>query len=202
MKITRILSASVLAGAVLLSGTACSILDMGKKPDASTSASPAPTETTSAEIEIVNEGQAVADVVNGYYTYVLMPDSLAEIEQVGDRFDGRSEVTDEELNELVTSLPQGFQYFDTSNAELIKYAYISLLSGASVGDKMPGAELVLPAEAVTVEGDTATVNATMAKISKDGEAIASEADPYAADLINLKKNDSGSWVIVAEAPAK
>lgn len=205
MKITRILSASVLAGAVLLSGTACSILDMGKKPEATSSASaaPEPSESESIEaVETVSEEQAVADVVNGYYTYVLMADSLAEIKQAGEPFNGRSSVTDEELNDLVTSLPQGFQYFDTSYSELIKNAYIHLLAGASVGETMPGVEIVMPAEAVTVEGDTATVNSTMAEISNDGEPVVSEADPYASDLINLKKNDSGSWVIVAEAPKK
>lgn len=212
MKITQVLSASVLAGAVLFSGTACSALGADKKPEPTSSSSAAtvaptadaksePSESASTEAaETVSEEQEVADVVNGYYTYALLSGSLAEIKQVGERFNGRSSVTDAELDELVTSLPQGFQYFDTSAPQLIKNAYIHLLSGASVGETMPNAEIVMPASAVTIEGDKATINSTMAEITNDGNPVASNADPYAADLINLKKNDSGSWVIVADPP--
>lgn len=199
MKITRILSASVLAGAVLLSGTACSVLDMGKKTETTateTSAVPSDYETVAPIVE----GQAVADAVNGYYNYVLMEGSLDEIKQAGERFNGRDSVTDEELNELVISLPHGFQYFDTSSPDLIKTAYLQLLTGASTGEVLKGVDLMIPHEAVTVDGDTATVNSAMAVITKDGEVVDSETNPDTKP-INLKKNDSGSWVIIAEVPA-
>lgn len=210
MKITRILSASVLAGAVLLSTTACSVSDMFSgtgsataSATASAPASPEPSESSQAEetTDTVSEQEAVAEVVNGYYTYVLMKGSLADINEAGEPLDGKATVTDEELTTLINSLPEGFQYFDVSSPELIRNAYGQLLAGASVGEVATGVvEIVTPASAVTVEGDRATVNTTLASVTRDGKELNTTKDPYAAELLNLKKNDSGSWVMVAEAP--
>ena len=210
MKITRILSASVLAGAVLLSTTACSVSDMFSETGSSTAsatasapASPEPSESSQAEetTDTVSEQEAVAEVVNGYYTYVLMKGNLADIQAAGEPLDGKATVTDEELTTLINSLPEGFQYFDVSSPELIRNAYGQLLAGGSVGEVAKGVvEIVTPADAVTVDGDRATVNTTLASVTRDGEELNTTQDPYAADLLNLKKNDSGSWVMVAEAP--
>lgn len=211
MKITRILSASVLAGAVLLSSTACSVSDMFNETGSATasatdSAKASPESSGSSETtettDTVSDQAAVAEVVNGYYTYVLMKGNLVDIKEAGAPLKGKTSVTDQELEDLASRLPEGFQYFDVSSPELIKNAYIQLLAGGSVGETITGVEIVIPDNAVTVEGDRATVNTSLASVTRNGKELNSTQDPYAADLLNLKKNDSGSWVMVAEAPRK
>lgn len=201
MKITRILSASVLAGAVLLSGTACSMLD-GKKDEKISSSSTAPAESQAVEteeaVEAVDEQQAVANTVNGFYAYVSVPENAEAIKQAGEPLQGRgATASDEELNQLAESLPEGFYYFDTSSPDLIKNAYVQLLMGAGVmsSGKM---EANVPADVVVVDGDTATIDSTAIEVMMDGEKIdvPSNAD---AQALKLKKDESGSWVMVADA---
>lgn len=200
MKITRILSASVLAGAVLLSGTACSMLD-GKKDEKISSSSTAPAESQAVEteeaVEAVDEQQAVANTVNGFYAYVSVPENAEVIKQAGEPLKGRgATATDEELNQLVESLPEGFYYFDTSSPDLIKNAYVQLLMGAGVmsSGKM---EANVPADVVVVDGDTATIDSSAIETKMDGEKIDVPANADTPAL-NLKKNESGSWVMIAD----
>ena len=215
MKITKILSASVLAGAVLFSGTACSFIDGGTKTESSPSASqdpkstasespesePAETSETSSEENSDSTIEGVLETVNGYYAFATDSSSLAKTQEAARPLDGKESVTDEELATLVAAFPEGFQYFDTSNPQLIKNAYVQLISGAEAGQAMPGTKIVVPTEAVTYDGgDTATVNPTAIIISQNGEIVPSESDPYATELINLVKKDN-KWVIVAESPA-
>lgn len=196
MKITRILSASVLAGAVLLSGTACSMMDMNKQSESSSSAEAKPSESQSVETA-VDEQQAVADVVNGYYTYVSTPGNLDEVKQAGEPLKGRgATASDEELNQLVASLPEGFAYFDTSNPELIKNAYVQLLVGAGVMS-VANMDMNSPASAVTVEGDTATVNPALVEMTVNGEKV--DNSTISSSPIKLKKNETGSWVMIADS---
>lgn len=196
MKITRILSASVLAGAVLLSGTACSMMDMNKKSESSSSATAEPSETQSVETT-VDEQQAVADVVNGYYTYVSTPGNLNEVKQAGEPLKGRgATASEEELNQLAASLPEGFAYFDTSNPELIKNAYVQLLVGAGVMS-VANMDMNTPASAVTVEGDTATVNPALVEMTANGEKV--DNSTISSSPIKLKKNETGSWVMIADS---
>lgn len=200
MKITRILSASVLAGAVLLSGTACSMLD-GKKDEKISSSSTAPAESQAVEteeaVEAVDEQQAVANTVNGFYAYVSVPENAEVIKQAGEPLRGRgATASDEELNQLVESLPEGFYYFDTSSPDLIKNAYVQLLMGAGVMSSGK-IEANTPADAVVIDGDTATIDSRAIETKLNGEKIdvPSNADTQA---LNLKKNESGSWVMVAD----
>lgn len=216
MKITKILSASVLAGAVLFSGTACSVLDGGKKAEGSPSASASqaptatessspegqPTETSEAPSEETSDAavEGVLETVNGYYAFSTDSSSLAKTQAAASALNGKETVTDEELATLVDGFPEGFKYFDTSSPQLIKNAYIQLLAGATAGQSMSGTKIVVPAEAVTYDGgDTATVNPTVIIITQNGEIVPSESDPYATELINLVKKD-GKWVMVGEAP--
>lgn len=199
MKITRILSASVLAGAVLLSGTACSMLDGKKDEKISSSSAAKPAESQAVETsEAVDEKQAVADTVNGFYAYVSAPENEEKIKQAGEPVRGHgATASDEELNQLVESLPEGFQYFDTSSPELIKNAYVQLLMGAGVmsSGKM---EANVPADIVVVDGDTATINSTAIEVKMNGEKIDVPSNAE-AQALKLKKNESGSWVMIAEA---
>jgi hypothetical protein len=199
MKITQILSASVLAGAVLFSGTACSAQSTEKAPESSSSAQALPVETPTATVTpAVDEREAAARTVNDYYAYVSDPDNLQKIQDAGAPLKGRgATATDAELKTMVEALPLGFQYFDTSSADLIKNAYVQLLMGASVMGSA-NMELTTPAEAVTVAGDTATVNTLKIETVLDGKKIEVPANASVPDL-KMKKDDSGNWVMIAEA---
>lgn len=191
MKITRILSASVLAGAVLLSGTACSMLN-DNKSETKVSASAEAVETANT----VSEETAVAEVVNGFYTYVSDPANAATIKDAGEPLRGHgATATQEELDNLVASLPEGFAFFDTSNPELIKNAYVQLLLGSGLmgNGKM---EASVPDSAVTVTGDEATVDSSQVVVKLDGKE---QKSPATAAPLKLKKDETGTWVMIADS---
>lgn len=199
MKITRILSASVLAGAVLLSATACSAQSPEKAPEPSSSSQVTPVETPTAEVTpAVDEREAAARTVNDYYAFVSDPDNKPKIEEAGAPVKGHGNTaTDAELKTLVDAIPLGFQYFDTSTPDLIKNAYVQLLMGASVMGTAD-MQLTVPAEAVTVTGDTATVNTSKIETVLNGKKLEVPANSSMPDL-QMKKNDKGDWVMIAEA---
>lgn len=207
MKISRMLSASVLAGAVLFSGTACSMLNnekedsnpsiaaqpTDKKPAESATPSEAPTVKTTS---VVEEQEAAARTVNDYYSYVSDPSNEAAIEAAGAPLSGRGGTASaEELKQLTEALPLGFQYFDTSTPDLIKNAYVQLIIGSSIMSKGT-MEANVPASAVTINGDTATVDSTDIEIKLNGEKVPMES--ASSQILKLKKADSGYWVMIAE----
>lgn len=205
MKISRILSASVLAGAVLFSATACG-MSSNDKPDinssdsANSSAAAKPAETQAVKTTpAVDESSAaaVAEVVNGYYTYVSTASNRTEIEKAGEPLKGHGiDATDDELQQLVNAMPQGFQYFDTSSPNNIKNAYAQLIMGSTVMGK-GSIEVNVPASAVTVEGDTATVQTTKIEFTVNGEK-SPVSSTSGTQILNLKKDASGSWVMIPE----
>lgn len=190
MKINKILSASVLAAAVLLSATACSTTNADHSPEASSSAQ-AKTVANPAD------RAAITRTVTDYYSYVSNPSNLAGIEKASDPIqgDGKS-ATNEELQALVEALPLGFKYFDTSSPDLIKNAYVQLTMGARVMSQ-GAAHLDIPADSVTVEGDTAAVDMSKTKATLNGTTIEVLVNSGVSSL-KLKKNDKGSWVIISE----
>lgn len=208
MNITKILSASVLAGAVLLSATACSAPDAGEKSNAGANASATATPTanvdasavaTPSETAAVSDTKAVVDVVNGFYTYVLNKENADDIQKAAESLQGNAaqtgEPTDEQIATLVKNLPEGFKYFDTSSSDLIKNAYgqLYIVSVTNTSDM----SIVAPEEAATVEGDTATVDPVKFTMTVDGEKITNGTT--SSDPIKLKKNADGAWVMVASS---
>lgn len=195
MKFARILVSAFFTGAVLISSTACS------------SPTVEPAATAQAKIvdeKIVNRTPAsgknaeVARTVSDFYIYASAPSNLAKIEEASAPIKGHGKkVTNEELDALVKALPAGFKYFDTSSPDRIKNAYIQLTMGARTLSR-ESAQLQVFDEAVSIDGDTATVR--MVKT----ETIPSHKKPLIflnsgmAEL-KLKKNDSGQWVMIAEA---
>lgn len=204
MKITRILSASVLAGAVLFAGTACSAQNSDKGPSdsnpsvAATAPDAKPTETPAGKVTpAVDERSAAAQTVNDYYAFVADPENAQKIDDAGAPIKGHgATATEAELKTMVEALPLGFQYFDTSSPDLIKNAYLQLIMGSSVmsSAKM---ELNLPADAVTVTGDTATVKMSKLETVVNGEKVDVPENSSVTDL-KMKKDDSGNWVMIAE----
>lgn len=231
MKIAKVLSASILAGGILFSATACSVSN-NDKPEVNTSAEeksvdsnvadpkttpgggdpagsqtapgsdatagpatkPGPGAARRAEPS-ADEMQAVADALNKYYTYISDPNSLAEIKKATVPLKGRTATaSNEELNQLVAALPLGFQYFDTSTPDNIKNAYAQLFTGALVtsGKKM---QVTVPASAISFDGANATVRVAEIRATVDGK----KARLPITESLKLKKNDSGSWVIIPES---
>lgn len=198
MKITKILSVSVLAGAVLLSATACSAPSPEKNPESSSSSQVAPVETpTSEATPAIDEREAAAQTVNDYYAFVADPENAQKIDYAGAPVKGHgATATEAELKTMVEALPLGFQYFDTSSPDLIKNAYLQLIMGSSVmsSAKM---ELNMPADAVTVTGDTATVKMSKLETVVNGKKVDVPENPSMPDL-KMKKDDTGNWVMIAE----
>jgi hypothetical protein len=135
--------------------------------------------------------------VNEYYSYVSDPKNLAGIEKVSDPLkDHAKDVTNDELNALVAALPAGFKFFDTSSPDLIKNAYAQLTMGARI--LSPGTmHLKVTPDAFTVDGDTATVDISKTETVLNGKKIEAPSNSGMFAL-KLKKNDSGSWIMIAE----
>jgi hypothetical protein len=191
MNIRKILSASVLASAIIFSGTACSSPVNPVTPDGL----PNPNVT---QQETGEEDQVVA-VVNGFYDYVTTPENADRIAEAGERFSGRTEVSDEELQQMVADFPDVFKYFDTATSENVKNAYGQLVAGVSLASTVEGIKITAPKEAVKQYGSTATVNSTMVTIKTPARTMDSSADPDSIDLVQLVKKD-GKWLMVATNP--
>lgn len=204
MKIFRVLSASVLAGAVLLSVSGCSSAEgKGETPvapvatltaDPSSTASPSETESAVSETTDID---GILLTINGYYYYISQPDSSDSLKNAEASIGGSS---NEEIKQFAEDFSEGFKYFDTSTVDKIQNAYKALMIGTSAGKLNEGLKMTIPSDSVTITGDTATVNTTHLKVTLNGEKkrVTPEENPDEKDLVHLVKNDSGSWVIVAK----
>lgn len=192
MKITRILSASMLAGAVLLSGTAC----------ASNTPEPTAPETSSEQVvspDAAKDTTKILTTVNGYYSFIANPENYDKVKASGAELTGK-EASDEQLSAMASDFPEGYQYFDTSSSQLIQNAYKAMMLGTGslrMGDPLT---ITAPAEAVTVDGDKASLNTTWITVTEKGitKPTEPESNPDPSDVIDLVKKDDGSWVIVAK----
>lgn len=192
MKINHILSASFLAGAVILSGTACAAsIPEGRNTPTTASAS---AQVDSADT--TEDATKIVETVNGYYDFITAPDSSEKIKSAGVDVVGKK-ATDEEIQAFAESFPEGFQYFDTSTTKLIQRAY-TVMSVGALSLQPDTVKISVPEESVTVDGDTATVNTTWIAVVKNGKTYPTspESTPDESDLIQLVKKDDGSWVIV------
>lgn len=206
MKITKIISTAALAGAVLLSASGCSPAvnknDAGGAETATSTPAPSATVTPS---ESVADGSPTTDMdgvlrtINSYYYYISQPDSSDKLRDAESSIAERP-ASDEALRKFAEDFSEGFKYFDTSSSEKINKAYKALMIGTSTGKVNEGLKMTIPADSVTISGDTATVNTTHLKVTLNGEKkrVAPEESPDEKDIVTLVKNESGSWVIVAK----
>jgi hypothetical protein len=195
LKIDQIFSASLLAGALILSATACSApspAPEGNKAQTTATASPQVNSADSTE-----DTAKILKTVNGYYDFITSPDSKDKIKSAAADLTGRN-ATDEELQTFAKSFPEGFQYFDTSTSQLIQRAY-TVMSVGSMSLQPDNVKISAPEESVNIDGDTATLNTTWISVTKNGKTypVAAESTPDPSDLIQLVKKGDGSWVIVA-----
>lgn len=201
MRITRILSASVLAGAILLSASACSLTETNdNKMGAGVSSTPAATASPDTASVETTDIDGILQTINGYYYYISQPDSSDKLKEAQASITERP-ASDERIMQFAEDFSEGFKYFDTSTADKTNDAYKALMIGTSAGKLNEGLKMTIPGDSVTITGNTATVNTTHLKVTMDGEKkrVTPEDSPAQKDIVNLVKNDSGSWVIVAKA---
>ena len=152
---------------------------------------------TSAPVQ--TDADKVASVLTGYYDFVSSPNSLAKVKQTGSKFYGRPDVTDAELSKIAADFPEGFKYFDVSSSQSITNAYYQLFANATQSSRTPGTKPVtVPAKAVTINGEKATVKASMLTFA-DGKPVTG-APYFTFDPIKLVKAKDGSWVMIPEPP--
>lgn len=191
----RILFASVLVSVVVLSGTACSASNNQTEVTASQTATPGVPSTSNTDKDTAN----VVATVNGYYSFIASAENYGKVKTAGAELTGKA-ASDEQLSALASNFPEGFQYFDTSSPQLIKNAYRAMMLGTGSLRMGNPVTITAPVEAVTVEGNNATLNTTWITVTEEGATHPTEpeSNPNPSDLINLVKKDDGSWVIVAK----
>lgn len=156
-----------------------------------------PTEAAVDQAEV----ERIVASVSDYYRFVGSAGSLDKVKKAKSKFDGRSDLTDAEQAELVAGFPEGFRYFDTSSSLNITNAYNQLFARTTQSDRKPGATVVVNPTAVTIRGNSATVNSSAIKVSLNGEVHPATATPYfELGEIHLVKTQDGSWDIIAETP--
>lgn len=227
MKVTHAFAASVIAGGLLLTGTACSNNEPAQEPSPSVSATVAPTQdiglgksdetlgspgTTApaqtdspasssspdAPIATSEDSVAVMETINSYYAFVLTPEATAALEKMSKNFTGE-DPTPDQLQAAVASAPEVFTYYDSSSSENIKNAIQEFaMSAGMTAMSQDKITFTAPAEAVTVDGDTAKLDVGAVIITVNGETIdTGETAATGEDNLNFIKKD-GKWLMVAK----
>lgn len=193
MRTTQILATSILIGAVLLSGTACTA---NSTPEKTATAS---SQLSKEQSQTNDDTSKILTTVNGYYSFISNPETYDKVKTAGADLTG-VQANDEQLKTLASDFSEGFQYFDTSDSQAIRNAYKAMMIGSSSLRMGSSVGITAPADAVTVDDDKATVNTTWIKVVKNGKElpVQPESNPDSSDLINLVKQEDGTWVIVAK----
>lgn len=231
MKITRTLSAAVLAGGLLLAGTACSPetpkispvpsasntqtatptadSTVAPSPSASATASasspvavPAETVTAPAPVAEVPRLSEAGKAAASVSSYYLFVGSEGTLDRLKATGGITNTPTDAEAQALVAKFPDGFKYFDTSSKENVVNAYNQMFARATQAERTPGAEVNIPAESIKVDGNKAVLDSSQAAVLiGDDVKMLSEKPYFELAKIELVKKDSGEWVVIPE-PAR
>lgn len=190
MKISKTLSAGILASTLLLGATACTTgTDTGTDTGVE--------KSVQSEAEVKTE---VASTVNGLLTYLSQEENFEKLAGATDGLDPEGS-NDEIAKAIKEKAPEAFAYFDAHDTQTIadSYSYMAeLIMGLSLDTDV---ERTIPEDAVTVDGDTAKVDGTKMVTVVDGETMpatdpATETDE--SNFINLIKVD-GKWLVKAPA---
>jgi hypothetical protein len=202
MQIQKILSVSVLATALLITASGCAQTSDKENP-IPPNTSNTTVEPTSNPPSSFSESTEASDLdgilltINGYYYFISQPDSSDKLKDAQAAISERP-ASDEAIQKFAEDFSEGFKYFDTSTVEKIQRAYKALMIGTSAGKLNEGLKMTIPADSVTITGNSATVNTTHLKVTLNGEKkrVTPEQNPAEKDIVHLVKSDSGSWVIV------
>lgn len=219
MKLTHVLSASVIAGALLFSTTGCSpAKDENSKPVSSTSATasatvtpsevPSPTTTATTEggsvadapvVSDTADVEAIAVTVGSYYNFVASAGALDKVKAAASALP--QDLNGVDTNQVAVGFPEGLKYFDTSSSANLTNALSELYARTTQSERKPGATVSVPTEAVTVNGNDATIDTSKVLVTVNGVTGPSTKSPYfEMEQINLVKKADGSWGMIPEGP--
>lgn len=202
----KALSVTVIASALLLTGCSSNDPEPVASPN-STASSTAPTTTenqTAAPSETASateEQELVVETVYDTITFLSTWDEVAKFEADGAKITEEANLAG--LKELASPLIKNFNVDPDEEKSIIAVfaeytsGYLPLGTLAEEGDTF---DVTIPVEAVTVDGDTAKVDAKAITVIANGKETApgetsfprEAGDPY--ETINLTKVD-GKWLI-------
>lgn len=190
MTMFKTISATLLASTLLLGATAC-----GTDETSDTKPGNSVEQTVKSEAEIKTD---IASTMDAMYVYLGNEENVLKLSTPPEGLDSKEANDDVIANAVKEAHPDAFAFFDADDTQEIINAYAFMGQTAmtlSMGDDVV---LTTPAEAITVEGDTATVDGTKTKMTVAGEEVdAPAAEPATEEnTVKLIEKD-GKWVIQA-----
>lgn len=196
MKFRYALSVSVMAGAILLSSTACSPNTADNQTPPTNSPVSATASATVEATPTVSEKEKVQQVAQEYFDVIQDKEAIDKLRQDAAAFSA-NEPTEAEVQQFVKDNPKAFKHLDTSTVEHVQGGFIQLIMSAASGLKYE----VTP-ESVTVAADetTASVDPALVKIYQGGKlmndpAVTESLPTEESAKTQLVKKD-GEWKIV------
>lgn len=200
MKIAKTVTATLMASTLLFGATACSTGD-NEAPSPNTG-----TEQPAKVMKKMEDTQAkdkaeIAETTTAMYTYIEDVDNILELADAADSvLDMNIKDEDEVAKELKKAAPQAFVFFDAHDTQTIadSFSYLTVLAEDSNLDK----ETIVfntPTDAVTIDGDTATVDKGKVESTSTKDGKSRTTPPYFSDddrEINFVKKD-GKWLVKA-----
>lgn len=197
MSISKNLTVSLLAGGLLFGTVGCSTSENedstapASSSSASTAASPEVTVDQTAE-----DKKAIAGTITELFDFASQPENLMALQDLG----GKANGTDAEVAKVLRDGGiKGFEYYEDKKDLDPAFAYLNMatISAALYQSELANTDIVIPEDAITVDGDTAvydesaTGSIITANMSSEVEVEGSESNK-----VNLVKQD-GKWVIKA-----
>lgn len=189
MKMSKTLTVLVLLPALIFGVSACSGTD--------TESEPVTTGTASASAGVTADPgiSGAVGTVEGLYSYMTVDENLEKLNQAEEEIP--TDATNEQAMETLTnSVPDAFSFYDTSTYEKTISAYRDLTITGTVNSLGDEVIVDVPEEAVTIDGETATVDNSKVVITVDGSPIVNTAATDGTNLIHLNLINN-TWLIDA-----
>lgn len=198
MKMSKTVSAIALASALTIGVSACAGSTDAPEPEETATESTQTATPSASQDPSVEADPGVSGVINtveNLYAYMTIDENLAEFSEVEEKID--PETTNEEaMEKFTTEIPDAFAFYDTSTYDKTISAYRDLTITGTINDLGEEVVVDVPKDAVTIEGDKATVDNAKVDVIVDGETIENMADNDGTNLIHLRLvNDV--WLIDA-----
>lgn len=187
MTILKTLSVSLLAGSMLFGAVSCGTSDTGN--------SPSPSAGVSSVDQEAQDKKEIVSAINELYAYGAEPGTMQAMQELG--LSLKPGASDAEVGRhLLEGNPEAFARYDTSKDLYVAMAYLNLVNVSNALMERDFQNMTITEDAVTVNGDTATVDE-----SAVGSTITSNAAPEVTiesdgKTVELVKKD-GKWLIKA-----
>lgn len=208
MKLNKLLTVPLMASALLFGVTACAdnSVQAGPGVDQSTGTADGDKKTEDHKTKDIKDADNVekeakadiADTVNGLYAYVYDDKNIEDLLAVTEGIDTKDSDDDKIAAELKKASPETFSFFHTHDTQTIVNAF-GYIAQLSVSAEMASTDLppTTPDEAITVDGDTATVE--IEKLAVEGDEAGAPTPNLSGEVdteIDLVKKD-GKWLVDA-----